>query len=895
MGDPAGGRVHEHSALDEEDVTFIPGLFKGSKGNDEVEADDLFINQAALQDYCSIFSPDGVPKNIRGDPYLSEIVKFSEECLNDIAQIQREQKEREDKSVEEKKKKGQEIATQKIKKTLDRQVDSVLHERSFYLKKQCPVKIPYKSSLTHEEHAAYLRAFIKFNMRPTRTAADTAEYENYLRLQHRVYEEQKNFMEFSYQVAELELQTYNTVPEVITSFIRNYVQHRSKRATKYEEQYVCEQQVPICPQDQEKHLTNLSFSHLGHVLSLGTLPQFVIPHKLKLHTLNVDDSISKKDHMAQNVLPDKNILINTPVSADRNAEYLARHHQANIVISTSAMKVLADNHGPNFYKEWDIPVEVKSYVEKDADGRETNHRVVYIDKPMPKKIWTPLEKKQLYFKKAALAKFTVIKKTGMFRMETPSIFKSSEADKCDTDGASRSVTKYDGPFMDLSYTADCDVFGDESIGSEDIKRKIKEKKKSPTKAAKSEMDSLNNSKDSDQDGEEFLNISVDEGKSIDAPQISGETVESEHKTSASELVGDLFNNKKVSVEPPPLDKAPVQNIQNDTNQKDSNVNSENFLDNLLTMQDSMLKPLQTQSETTRGNDGAITSASDRHPQKPWTHTLHTNWKKVFQPHICPEGTGKNAHYHLFSLGSNTCQSSGSFQSMRILVRSNLHGHSYFKNEENKCKPYIVYPKIESQAFFGCEVNTLSEITQQWVQLLVRPNTSLLQVRVCEGSGEVLMTEEKDLATILKEGKQLHVGFSPLQPLATLYSVFSAVLAQPTGHYLLHHDSNTNAFIQLMKASNPSREATLHTYNLHKVYAAPAVNTRMYAVAPWLAIDTHVLSPFHMKHKKIPGTFPMSNPNQKISMAKRKKIAEKSKKKKSLHDLKIQKEEELSLF
>lgn len=52
------------------------------------------------------------------------------------------------------------------------------------------------------------------------------------------------------------------------------------------------------------------------------------------------------------------------MSADRNAEYLAHYHRANIVISTSAMKVLVDNHGPNFDKEWDIPVEVKSYAEK---------------------------------------------------------------------------------------------------------------------------------------------------------------------------------------------------------------------------------------------------------------------------------------------------------------------------------------------------------------------------------------------------------------------------------------------------------------------------------------------------------------------------------------------------
>lgn len=44
----------------------------------------------------------------------------------------------------------------------------------------------------------------------------------------------------------------------------------------------------------------------------------------------------------------------------------------------------------------------------------------------------------------------------------------------------------------------------------------------------------------------------------------------------------------------------------------------------------------------------------------------------------------------------------------------------------KSKAYIVYPKIENQPYFGCEVNTLSEITQQWINLLVAPSTTLLQ-------------------------------------------------------------------------------------------------------------------------------------------------------------------------
>lgn len=55
-----------------------------------------------------------------------------------------------------------------------------------------------------------------------------------------------------------------------------------------------------------------------------------------------------------------------------------------------------------------------------------------------------------------------------------------------------------------------------------------------------------------------------------------------------------------------------------------------------------------------------------------------------------------------------------------------------------------------------------------------------------------------------------------------------------------------------------REEQLNMYNFHKAYAAPSVKTRKYSVPPWLAIDTHVLSPFHIHHKKIPGTFPMNN-------------------------------------
>lgn len=221
-------------------------------------------------------------------------------------------------------------------------------------------------------------------------------------------------------------------------------------------------------------------------------------------------------------------------------------------------------------------------------------------------------------------------------MKTPVIFQCSKAGKGDTDGASRSITEYDDPFLDLSYMTDNDVFGDESLESKNIKSPKKRKMKnkginiSPAKATRSEMDVLNISKNSGQDGEEFLDSSVEEVKLIDAPQKSGETDEGTHRTGAPGSVGDFLNSKKGSVEKMTLDKAPVKNTQSNTNQEDPDITSENFLENLLTMQNSLLKPLQTQSETIKANDGDKPSASDKLPQRPWTPSLHTDWKNFFE-------------------------------------------------------------------------------------------------------------------------------------------------------------------------------------------------------------------------------------------------------------------------
>ena len=60
-------------------------IFRAQNVNDK--EDEPFVSEESLQQHCSLFAADGIPNNIREDPYLTEIIKFSDEELNNIAQV----------------------------------------------------------------------------------------------------------------------------------------------------------------------------------------------------------------------------------------------------------------------------------------------------------------------------------------------------------------------------------------------------------------------------------------------------------------------------------------------------------------------------------------------------------------------------------------------------------------------------------------------------------------------------------------------------------------------------------------------------------------------------------------------------------------------------------------
>ena len=88
-----------------------------------------------------------------------------------------------------------------------------------------------------------------------------------------------------------------------------------------------------------------------------------------------NDSVVTQDRCEDNITSKE--LYKTNISFDKNAEKLAVQYRPDIVISVSSLKTIFDNFGPNFERDWEIPITIWMIAE--------NRRVILIDKPLPRK------------------------------------------------------------------------------------------------------------------------------------------------------------------------------------------------------------------------------------------------------------------------------------------------------------------------------------------------------------------------------------------------------------------------------------------------------------------------------------------------------------------------------
>ncbi|XP_050419478.1 uncharacterized protein LOC126832659 [Patella vulgata] len=89
-------------------------------------------------------------------------------------------------------------------------------------------------------------------------------------------------------------------------------------------------------------------------------------------------------------------------SKDSNCEVLACKTFSHIVVCTSVLRCLVNNHAPDFSRTWEIPFTVKVH-DVEYQGKIVKQKVVYFDKPLPQKNLTMRDKNTLHHKYALRA------------------------------------------------------------------------------------------------------------------------------------------------------------------------------------------------------------------------------------------------------------------------------------------------------------------------------------------------------------------------------------------------------------------------------------------------------------------------------------------------------------
>ncbi|KAG7468232.1 hypothetical protein MATL_G00140780 [Megalops atlanticus] len=207
-----------------------------------------------------------------------------------------------------------------------------------------------------------------------------------------------------------------------------------------------------------------------------------------------------------------------------------------------------------------------------------------------------------------------------------------------------------------------------------------------------------------------------------------------------------------------------------------------------------------------------------------------------QDYECPEEG--NLLYRLYSL-----------QDILLMVRSSVPlARSKMIAAGPKTVPVHILPKLEYQLCYGIECLTKSEACQLWAERLLHSSTVSYVGHVDALSSKLYKMEEISPERIVSAP----CGFTPARSLNILHHLLKKVAGLQEGRYLLCHKAG-EPLVTILKASD-GENISRTTYDLHQAHSelpqAPPNGP-----SPWVPVDPTHLLPFHIKHRRVPCTFP----------------------------------------
>ncbi|XP_048825268.1 little elongation complex subunit 2 [Brienomyrus brachyistius] len=192
----------------------------------------------------------------------------------------------------------------------------------------------------------------------------------------------------------------------------------------------------------------------------------------------------------------------------------------------------------------------------------------------------------------------------------------------------------------------------------------------------------------------------------------------------------------------------------------------------------------------------------------------------------------------------------SLQELLLLVRSSVPFARRTKlgRGPNKTVPVHVLAKLEYQVCYGVECFTKSELCVLWAEQLQHSSTSSYVGHINALTSKLFLTEEFTSERI----KTASCEFRPATCLNVLHHLLEKLVSLSEGRYLVSHKAG-EPIITIAKASD-GRKSLRTMYNLHQAHGS-LPQAPPHGAVPWVPVDPSHLLSFHVKHERVPCTFP----------------------------------------
>lgn len=719
---------------------------------------------------------------------------------------------------------------------------------------EAKTKYPKKSSLNAEQQALYLQLMVKYAKKhsPFPSPMEQKELEQYELLHDKVVAERFEFTHFVKQQCALSQDRYLLINPDASKFIEEVWQHRLSKVSRYPANYEPLQLLPLVYSDNRRPVIMKMEEDL---LETGSIPFMHLP-KFK-NPVHITTDYSS---MRASFPPESDATRNThkvPVSEDENAEHFALARGAHVVISSSGLKHITDNH-PNFEKTWDLPVIVKEY----AQCEDETVKVVYVDKALPPRCLTTVEK-NLWFHKFGVKSLLCHKREQKYfqLQNNGSAAKYSKLINSRKGSVGDTESKL---LYDAGETAEADCPRSETEDPADVFANSLKSKNS-----NSEYES-----DVSTDAEDRLVIDSSEniiiptgGGAKNVPLKSSQKNNVENiritRSKARLLAKMSYVNESLCQKPMQsngdrdmdnisfCEDTPKTTGSSDLGKSLENVTSLDYSDTKENTSCSVVTNKMPEDIVVPEDDHATNMSVRNHEFECSAVDAEKKGKQTREAGSTPPAPGFNVSYKLWKLSKDESHTDDrkegflkgdySNREIKVLVRCKVDGCEI---KENRIRRFCVVPKMEYQTEYGAQCLTRSELTRQWISLFVRPGADLYRVRVNACTSEVMMIEQHSLHEVAQQA-----GHPNSTALGTLYNLLVGLVDLEPGTYLLSHTLKLGAFVNLRQNVGNGR------FRLPDMYKIDPKTTSINEGSLWIPIDHNIVTPFHEACNRVPGTFP----------------------------------------